>query len=161
MRTAWETDLAAFLKNLSAVQTRTLDVLARRRAMLAAADAEGLAAVGVEEGDVVSSLQQCLDERETLLRRAREEGLPSDSIRSLTKALRSDKKKALTDDLQQATARARLLQHNSLVNWVIVQKTLLHLSQLLEIIATGGRLQPTYGKAGAAPASGALVDRAV
>ena len=40
----------------------------------------------------------------------------------------------------------RLLQHQSLTNWVLAQKALLHVAQMLEIIATGGRLKPTYGK---------------
>jgi hypothetical protein len=66
----------------------------------------------------------------------------------------------LGDSLRQASHRARLLQHHSLVNWVLVQKTLIHLSQLLEIIATGGRLQPTYQRDGTVQATGALVDRA-
>jgi hypothetical protein len=52
------------------------------------------------------------------------------------------------------------LQHQSLTNWVLVQRTLLHLSQLIEIIATGGRLKPTYGKGSDHQAGGALVDRA-
>jgi len=51
-----------------------------------------------------------------------------------------------------------LLQHHSLVNWVVIQRTLLHLSQMLEIIATGGRLQPTYGKGESSTASGTLMD---
>jgi hypothetical protein len=41
---------------------------------------------------------------------------------------------------------------------VIAQRTLIHLSQLLEIIATGGRLQPTYGRAVAEPC-GALLNQ--
>jgi hypothetical protein len=43
----------------------------------------------------------------------------------------------------------------------LVQKALIHLSQLLEIIATGGAFQPTYHKGGPVPAGGALMDRAV
>jgi hypothetical protein len=41
-----------------------------------------------------------------------------------------------------------------------VQRTLLHLSQLIGIIATGGQSLPTYGKGADCRASGALVDRA-
>ena len=48
----------------------------------------------------------------------------------------------------------RLLQHHSLTNWVLVQRTLIHLSQVLEIIATGGRLKPTYGKDDSADSGG-------
>jgi hypothetical protein len=51
-----------------------------------------------------------------------------------------------------------LLRHQSLVNWVLVQRHLIYLSQLLEIIATGGRLEPTYEKEGTLSAHGGLVD---
>jgi hypothetical protein len=161
MQASWESDLAAFLERLLAVQSRTLDVLMRKRQMILDADAPGLEAAGQEERELVESLQQCLDQREELLSRARQEGLPSDSVRSLTKALPGQGRKELLDQVRQATLRSRLLQHHSLTNWVLVQKTLIHLSQLLEIIATGGRLQPTYGKDQCAMPTGALVDRAV
>ncbi len=62
-------------------------------------------------------------------------------------------------EIRDARARARLLQHQSLTNWVFVQRTLIHLSQMLEIIATGGRLHPTYGKGDTADTSGNLVDQ--
>lgn len=165
MGIAWESEIANFFKTLSAVQARTLEVLARKRAMIVAADTAGLAAVDEEEVQVMQSLEECLQKREQLLERAGQEGLPSNNLRALAKALPGDpgkdrKKKELLDQVRDATLRSRLLQHHSLTNWVLVQKTLIHLSQLLEIIATGGRLQPTYGKDDRACATGALVDRA-
>jgi hypothetical protein len=48
-------------------------------------------------------------------------------------------------EARENAARMRVLQHHSLVNWVLAQRALLHVSQLLEIIATGGRTQPNYG----------------
>lgn len=161
MLTSWDSQLADFLRDLSAVQGRTLEVLTRKREMLVAADSEGLAAVASEEEQVMESLQQCLARRETLLSQAKAEGLPSDSLRSLTAALPPGSSKPLSREVQEASHRARLLQHHSLINWVLVQKTLLHLSQLLEIIATGGRLQPTYSKDESSCVRGGLVDHAV
>jgi hypothetical protein len=95
------------------------------------------------------------------MKRAAQEGLPSDSIQSLAAALPESEKRNLTGQVRQATSRARLLQHRSLTTWVLVQRTLIHLSQMLEIIATGGRAQPTYEKRDSLEASGALVDREV
>ena len=60
---------------------------------------------------------------------------------------------------RRLTGRMDLLQHHSLANWVLAQRSLLHISQLLEIIATGGRLRPTYGKSEPVLARGALVDQ--
>jgi len=159
--TPWDTDLAAYLQDLSAVQDKTLDVLVRKRQMLVEADTEGLAALGEEEAGLVKDLQACLDRREELLGRARQEGLRAESLRSLSAQLPSRASNDLSYQVRLASHRARLLQHHSLTNWVLVQKTLIHLSQLLEIIATGGRLQPTYSRDDSIRASGALVDREV
>jgi len=66
----------------------------------------------------------------------------------------------LTTQMHDAATRGRILQHKSLSNWVLVQRWLIHLSQLLEIIATGGQLQPTYGKDATNSSGGSLVDQA-
>lgn len=162
METAWESELAKFLTDLSAVQTESLQVLTRKREALAAWDSEALRDVGKREEGLVENLQKCLQRRKQLLKKAAQEGLPSGSIRSLTAALPGESPKQLADQLDQATGRARLLRHHSLTNWVLVQRTLIHLSQLLEIIATGGQNKPTYSReesATSSDSSGALVDR--
>ena len=160
MKTAWESELASFLKDLSLVQDETLEVLTKKRELLLAADSDGLAAIGSREEKLIETLQQCLLRREDLLKQAAEEGLPADSVRSLTAALPGPQRSNLTDQVRSASARSRLLRHHGLTNWVVVQRTLIHLSQMLEIIATGGRGQPTYGREESANSSGALVDRA-
>ncbi|MGQ9574495.1 MAG: flagellar export chaperone FlgN [Thermoguttaceae bacterium] len=161
MSTPLESELASYLEDLSAVQQKTLEVLTRRREMVVAADLEGLAGLAAEEARLAESLQACLDRREKLLAQARREGLPAGSLRAVSAGLSGPASKDLAERVRQASHRARLLQHQSLLNWVLVQKALIHLSQLLEIIATGGRLQPTYGTGDAVDAGGALVDREV
>ena len=160
MGTSWDSQLAKLLTDLLAVQDKLLKILARKRELLISRDTEGLAALGPEEEELVGALQECLSRREQLLAKARQEGLPSASIRALSKALPRKQRAELDERIQLAGSRARLLQHHSLTHWVVVQRTLIHLSQMLEIIATGGRLQPTYGEGEPASASGALVDRA-
>jgi hypothetical protein len=155
-----ESDLASLLTDLLAGQDQLLEILSHKRQLLGAADVEGLAAIAPEEQRLVGVLQDCLERRERLLSRAADDGLPSISVRALTEALPGEQRGKLGRQVDLAGSRTRLLQHQSLVNWVIVQRSLLYLSQLLEIIATGGRLQPTYGEGGRACASGALVDRA-
>jgi len=167
-RDTLEADIAGLLSDLSAVQRDLLDVLTQKRGLLAAGDSEALPAISVREQDLVTRLQACHDRRQQLLAQAADDGLPSDSIQSLSKSLPSNSRNRLRGNLDEARERSRLLQHECLTNWVLVQRTLLHLSQLIEIIATGGRMQPTYGKGldrqgqpGDAVVGGALVDRAV
>jgi flagellar biosynthesis/type III secretory pathway chaperone len=159
METAWESELAEFLTDLSAVQTESLQVLTQKRQALAAWDSEALKEVAQREEGLVENLQRCLERRSQLLKKAAQEGLPSGSIRSLTAALSGESPRQLADQLVSTTRRARLLRHHSLTNWVLVQRTLIHLSQLLEIIATGGQNKPTYSREESATNSGALVDR--
>lgn len=157
MRTDWDKELAGFLNDLSAVQSDLLDLLANKRKALAAADLAGLATLEQRERDLTSRLQVCHNRRGELLRRAAQEGLPGDSLQSLQAALPAPEH---ATGMRQAAAQTRLLQHQSLTNWVLTQRTLLYLSQLLEIIGTGGRPRPTYSKGEPSGATGALVDRA-
>ena len=161
MQTAWESELAGYLNRLSKVQERTLEVLMRKRQAIVTSDPAAMEAASQEEELVVTSLQECVDQRRQLLEQAGAEGLPNENLCELSEALPRARRADLAEQAGQASQRARLLHHHSLVNWVVVQRTLLHLSQLLEIIATGGRLRPTYGKETRTPRTGSLVDRAV
>ena len=129
--------------------------------MLVASDREGLLALGAEEQQLIERLQGCLRRREELLQQAAVQGLPSQSIRSLAGSLPEAQRVPLTAEIQKASAQARLLQHHSLTNWMLVQRTLIHLSQMLEIIATGGRLRPTYGKDHVDSDHGSLLNQVV
>jgi len=160
MEFSWESELAQLLNDLLGVQDQLFATLAKKRDCLIASDVAGLASLAPEEERLIAELQNCVNRREGLLKRASQEGLPSRDIKTLATALPSDRRKRVEADVREASARARLLQHHSLTNWVVIQRTLIHLSQMLEIIATGGRLQPTYGGGGTAQASGTLVDQA-
>jgi flagellar biosynthesis/type III secretory pathway chaperone len=154
-----EAELASLLNDLLAGQGELMAVLNRKRNLLGAMDHEGLAAVTDDEERMLGVLQNCLARRQTLLDRAAREGLPARSIQSLTNALPAAQRAPLARQVTAASSRARLLQTQSLTNWIVIQRTLIHLSQLLEIIATGGRIPPTYGRAGSSRASGALLNR--
>jgi hypothetical protein len=160
MHTSWESQIAQLLTDISAVQDDIFTVLEKKREMLVKTDLDGLNALIPQDENLVSRLQACLQRRENLLSQARQEGLPGDSIRSLADALPSEQQGDLPQRLVKNSARTRLLQHSSLTNWMVTQWALIHLSQLIEIIATGGRLQPTYGNGEPVNASGGLVDRA-
>jgi hypothetical protein len=158
MPSSWDVELAQFLTELSEVQGRSLEMLCKKRQLLVTADRAGLAALAIEEEDVIRQLQWCLQRRRELLERAAAEGLPDDSLRSLADALPDGEAGSAPQLIREASARARLLQHHSLTNWVLVQRTMIHLAQMLEIIATGGRTKPTYSREEPAHAGGTLVD---
>jgi hypothetical protein len=155
----WETELAELLRELSGTQTELLAVITQKRQYMAVPDADGMSQLEDRERQLGDRLQACHERRGELLRKASDEGLPSESLSRLAAAMPQEARDRLGSQVQESKVRSRLLQHQSLTNWVLAQRTLLHLSQLLEIIASGGRLKPTYGRGDSIHARGALVDR--
>jgi hypothetical protein len=160
MQTTWETDISQLLTELLAAQDELGAILAKKRTMLMESDHLGLANMLPQEEQLLAKMQACAKRREELLLRAKKDGLPSSNISALSKALPSVQQGELPERIAQANSHTRLLRNQSITNWIVIQRTLIHLSQMLEIIATGGRLQPTYGDGEPVNASGSLVDRA-
>ena len=152
----WESALPQLLDELASAQDELLALLAAKREFLATADLEGLSSTQEREEQLVRRLRDCQERRSELLAAARAAGEPSDSLGKLAGA---DKTGRLGQRTKAASAKMRLLRHQSLTNWVLAQRALLHVSQLVEIIATGGRLQPTYGEGESLHHSGALVNQ--
>lgn len=161
MEVQWETELAELLSRLSAAQKQLLDLLTRKREFLVQRDHRALAALSSAEEELCAELQACHERRKELLATAAEAGMPADSIRSLVGFLPAGTSQALQEPIDGAQRRAKLLRHHCLSQWVAVQRTMLHLSHLIEIIATRGQLKPTYGKGDVTASSGALMDQAV
>ncbi len=159
MSTDWESEISGLLAELSSVQAELLDVLAQKRDALAAADIDRLTALQPLEEELGRKLEGCQTRRSDLLQRARTEGLPGESVSKLATRVSGGKAGKLGQRVKESAAKMRLLQHHSLANWVLAQRSLLHVSQLLEIIATGGRLQPTYGDKESVHACGGLVNQ--
>jgi hypothetical protein len=160
MATLWESELATFLSDLTTVQEELLTFLADKRESLVAMDRVRLDQLQGVERQLVTRLQSCQRRRQELLADAARESLPSASLRSLASSLPASERAGLESQIAVAAERARLLQHQSLANWVFVQRTLLYLTRLLEIIATGGRSEPTYGRGEMIGHGGSLVDQA-
>jgi hypothetical protein len=157
----WESELAALLERLSAAQRELLSLLATKRELIVRRDHLSLAALAEREGQLAAELQACQHRRQELLAQADAEGLPGGSLSELSAALPRAAASALRGPVSEARNRSRLIRHECLAQWVAVQRTVLHLSQMLEIIATGGRSQPTYGRGRSADRGGALIDQAV
>lgn len=161
MDDAWTDELAAYLTDLSAVQGELLSALGEKRAALLNADQARLEAVNGLESRLAERLSDCHERRLAMLARAEAEGAPHDSIRVLASSRGSAGRWHIVREIDAAERQTRLLQQECLTNWVLVQRTMLHLGQMLEIIATGGRQRPTYGKEDCAQGHGVLVDHAV
>ncbi len=155
----WEQELAALLGELSNVQDELLAVLIAKKDCLAGAELEALADLQVRELALGERLKACHQRRGEMLAAAQEQNLPGDSLGQLAATLPGRHREKLGKQVKESQAQMRLLQNQSITNWVLAQRSLLHVSQLLEIIATGGRLQPTYGEGETVHSVGSLVNQ--
>jgi flagellar biosynthesis/type III secretory pathway chaperone len=155
----WQPRISALLGDIAAAQEELLEVLAVRRDRLARVDLTGLEALHEREGALQERLSDCQQRRQELLEEAERAGLPHDSVASLAQASSAGGRANLGKEIRTLSTQMRLLRNQSLTNWVLAQRSLLHVSQLLEIIASGGRMQPTYGVEDGLNSRGALVDQ--
>ncbi len=158
LATSWEDRVAELLGELSQVQSYLLAVLGTKSGAIAKGDLESLAACTGHEEQLLLRLEQCHVHREQLLAAAREEGRPATTVEDLALSLDGPRRHELRQGVTDARRRMRLLQHHSLTNWVVTQRTLIHLSQMIEIVATGGKLNSIYGRPEAVASSGGFVD---
>jgi hypothetical protein len=156
-----EQALADLLQELSIVQEEVLGVLSEKRERMANRDVEGMTALQAREEEVSRRLAQCHERRQALLKQAAESGYEADSIDSLARRLPLNDPAEVRRQVRHSSTRMRVLQHQSLANWVLAQQSLLHLSQMFEILANGGRLKPTYEKSDPSFSGGSLVDREI
>lgn len=156
---ALETELAELLHDLSNTQDELLAVLTEKQQYMAVNDLDAMESVQKREEELGERLQACHDRRQELLNRAAEQGLPDDSLGNLSKAVTSENGDNLEHQVKETAGKMRILQHHGLTNWVVAQRTLLHLSQMLEILARGGRLNATYGNDEFTNPGGTLIDQ--
>lgn len=157
LHSTWESQLAALLDELFSVQSELLQVLKAKQQALARADVVRMVDLHPREAQLADRLAQCHRRREELLSAARQEGFAAENLEALASCVEAESPGKLGNQVKQAAARMRLLQHQSMANWVLAQRALLHVAQVLEIIATGGRMQPTYGDRELPAAKGVLL----
>ena len=152
-----EVELRDLLVELADVQQGLLDLLSEKRTHAAAGRWEALTQTQTRHDELLGELERLHERRLGLLARAAEAGHPSDSLTTLADRIELEEPQ-VKSELRRVAARMRLLQHESLTAWVVTQRSLLHLTHLLEILATGGRLRPTYGRETLPVSQGTYVD---
>ena len=115
-----DSQLAALLTDLSEVQRKLLALIGEKRTLLLAANVAGLASLQPREQLLIEQLHDCQQRRATLLADAESQGYPHRSLAELTKGLPAPRRQHWTSEIRDARARARLLRHQSLTNWVFV-----------------------------------------
>jgi flagellar biosynthesis/type III secretory pathway chaperone len=142
----WEVALTGLLDDLLQTQQEMLQILEKKRVAMVRRDLASLRELQPREEELCHQLTACQNRRNELLALARTSNLPDGNLEQLSRSLPLPDGSVVRDRLSSASHRAMLLKHQSLTNWIIAQRNLLHISQLLENITTGGQVAPTYGK---------------
>ena len=153
----WEAEIVALLGELTSVQDELFEALSAKRDCMARRDFEGIVPLDEREEQVRCRLEACQQRRQQLLSAARQRNLPSDSLGGLANSAIIPGREKLSSRVKETSARMRLLQNECLTNWVVAQRSLLHYAQMLEILATGGRPDPTYKERGAPVTNGGML----
>jgi len=144
----WEMQLTELLDDLLQAQAEMLALLGEKRQAMLQRDLRQIQQLQPREESLCQRLGECQQRREFLLAEARQAQLPDGDLRQLSNSVAGHDQSPLIRKVSEASNRAMLLKHQSLTNWIIAQRNLLHISQLLEIIASGGQVMPTYGNSG-------------
>ncbi|MGL4595561.1 MAG: flagellar export chaperone FlgN [Thermoguttaceae bacterium] len=150
-----------FLNQLAQVQERALAVLTSKQSLLIHPDKEKLIAISKEEQEVVAALHEMEMARNQILEDAKMKGYESDSLRSFIEQI-APQNIEMNHQIKQAEKRSRDIRFVALANWTMTQKSIVHLSQMLELIETRGQGKTTYKRLTSPEkqsSGGGLVDR--
>lgn len=155
MAAGFRTGLGDYVARIEAVQAELLSLYRRKRVALTAADAAALAQLEAPERQAAERLKALVGERQQMLVRAGQFGIPGGSLAEVAAAVGCET--AVADRFAACRRRATTLRREGWIHWVVAKRTLAQTTSLLDLIAHRGDRPATYG--GTAPtAGGALLD---
>jgi len=131
-----KTDIQNYLTQLIESQNQWLTILHKKQAILVKPEKDAMASITVEEEKAVESMQNVLKRRENLLTSARLQNIRGDSIEQLCEHFfpRDVEMLQLLNEARHRTQQIRFLNYT---NWLISRKSLIHVSQILELLDKG------------------------
>jgi|GEM_PF-5973772 len=146
------------------VQSDLFAAISEKRKALIETDIDAITALIAREETLAGKLNECSERREVLLKIAKKVGVKAASVRAVVSSLPSKNRASLEAKIGKIERQAKMLKSQNLTNLLVIQKTLLHLSKMVEIIATGSPEKTIYsnGQSGStSDCSGKLVDHAI
>ena len=140
----WLHDTRRFLEELLEAQSELLSLLRAKSRLLIEPDAERLQQLQAQEQQLLKRLERCHRERARLLQSWEGEGPEPPTLQAALRRVPRAERNRIGPLLEQARHQSQLLRNESITHWVVVQRSLIHLSQLLELLATGGQGTTTY-----------------
>lgn len=109
------------------------------------------------ESKQVNRLKEMTEEREQFLARANQAGISINSIREFISRLPETENEGLMELIEKSTQLTLHLRQQSWKQWVYIQRSHQHNSEILELIAHRGVKSPTYDENSPQGANGGVV----
>ncbi len=155
-------DIEELLAALDATQDALSVAYRDKRAAIRVSDAAEIDRLTRLEERLVADFQEELRRREQILQRARQVGLPADSLSSVVGTFDESVQEPLLAQIERVRERAEANRRESWILWIVCKQSLRLFSDMIELIANGGRRAPVYlarpGAVAELSTGGALLD---
>jgi hypothetical protein len=137
-------DIEDLLVAIEETQATLAGVYRDKRAAIRQANGPGLDQLTTIEETLVADLQVHLRRREQILQQARQMGLPADSLSSVVRTLDEPLRERLIAQIEETRRVADANRRESWILWIVCKQSLRFFSDVIELIANGGRRAPIY-----------------
>ncbi|HXY33752.1 MAG TPA: hypothetical protein VEI07_05955 [Planctomycetaceae bacterium] len=155
-------DIEELLVEIDETQFALSGAYRDKRGAIRQANGPEIARLTKIEESLVADLQAHLRRREQILQRARQRGLPGDSLASVVRTFDESIREELLTRIEQTQRTAEANRRESWILWIVCKQSLRFFSDVVELIANGGRRAPVYlanpGAVAALSTGGALLD---
>ncbi len=155
-------DIEALLVAIEETQSALGVTYRDKRGAIRDANAPEIERLTKIEERLVADLQVHLRVREQILQYARQRGLPFDTLANVVRTFDEPLRERLLTQLERTREMADANRRESWILWIVCKQSLRLFSDMIELIATGGRRNPIYlGRAGGGvelSTGGALLD---
>ena len=155
--------VADYLDEYLDVQQELLDVMTAKLDVRTKRTVEEARALDAREAQLAERLKACVEKRQDLLADPELNSAGQPTLKRLVETVaESDEDEADADLFRRfdaAEKNNRELRMRSVSAWVLAQRSVVHWSQMLEIVAAQGQNVPTYKRDRKLRSRGALMDR--
>jgi hypothetical protein len=157
-----EQDIEELLVSIDETQDTLSAAYRDKRAAIRQANSPEIDRLTKVEESSVADLQVHLRRREQILQQARQLGLPADSLTGVVQTFDEPHRERLLAQIEQTRRMADANRRESWILWIVCKQSLRFFSDVIELIANGGRRAPIYlarpGAVAELSTGGALLD---
>ncbi len=140
------TTIEQFIDDLEQVQHKLLNLFSQKRVALRTAKTTELQALAKSEEGLVQQMRLLLSRRQGLLQQAELDGNSAESLLEIVENANSPTDRRLIQRILNARERTAKLRFEGWIHWIIANRAYKHQTEVLDLIANGGKQSPTYGR---------------